>query len=101
MDILAITETSENDNNSFLTNVNIDGFKPPFHTPTLSAKGGTALYVNKDYDSFERLDLKSKMIILKVCGLKLKIKMVRISFVVVFIGILEIKWMIFYCIWKR
>ena len=58
MDILAITETSESDANSFLTNVNIDGYKPPFHTPTLSSKGGTALYVNSAFDSFEREDLK-------------------------------------------
>ena len=28
------------------------------HTPSLSAKGGTALYVNNSFDSFERLDLK-------------------------------------------
>ena len=58
LDVLAITETSENDSTSFLSNVNIDGFKPPFHTPTLSSKGGTALYINKDFDSYERLDLK-------------------------------------------
>ena len=38
MDILAITETSENDSTSFLSNVNIDGYTviPPFiHLPSL------------------------------------------------------------------
>ena len=60
MDILAITETTENQANSFLTNVNIDGFKPPLHTPSLSAKGGTALYVNSNFESFERLDLRAQ-----------------------------------------
>ena len=29
-----------------------------FHTHTLSKKGGSALYVNKDYNVFERVDLK-------------------------------------------
>ena len=34
MNVIAITETSENENDSFLTNVSMNCFKPPFHTPT-------------------------------------------------------------------
>ena len=45
LDILAITETTENDTDSFLANVKIDGCKPPLHTPSLSGKGGTAFWV--------------------------------------------------------
>ena len=57
MDIVAITETSENNTNSFIANVKIEGYKL-FHTPTPTPKGGAALYVNEIYDSSERLDLK-------------------------------------------
>ena len=60
MDVIAISETSENADHSFIKNVEIDGYKPPFHTETDSAKGGTALYINKDFDAFERTDIKAK-----------------------------------------
>ena len=58
IDIIAITETSEHHSHSFITNVNLEGYKEPYHTPTNSSKGGTAIYVNRDYDSFERSELK-------------------------------------------
>ena len=58
MDIIAISETSEDLDNSFISNISLDGYKL-FHTPSTSSKGGTALYVNNDYDIFERNDLKS------------------------------------------
>ena len=57
LDIIAITETSEQSENSFLSNVSIEGYSL-FHTPTNSSKGGTALYVNSNYNPFERFDLK-------------------------------------------
>ena len=57
MDVIAITETSENFENSFITNVSIEGFKL-FSTTTLSPKGGTALYMNEKFDAFERQDLR-------------------------------------------
>ena len=59
-DIVAITETTEHKEHSFLKNVSMEeeGFKL-FSTPSSSAKGGAALYVNKDFDAFERTDLKS------------------------------------------
>lgn len=58
MDIIAITETSEQDDHSFISNVDMDGYHPLFSTPTLSKKGGTALYVNSNFNAFERVDLK-------------------------------------------
>ena len=45
MDILAITETSEKEDTGFLSNIE---------------KGGTAIYVNKRYDSIERCDLNTE-----------------------------------------
>ena len=53
MDAVAITETSENKDHSFIKNVSMesDGYKL-YNTPTNSTKGGTALYLNLDYDSF-------------------------------------------------
>ena len=56
-DIVAITETSEQAENSFLSNVEMEGYSF-FHTPTNSRKGGAALYVNSSYNPYERFDLK-------------------------------------------
>ena len=59
MDVVAISETSEHDVNSFLQNVEIEGYD--LHsTPTLSSKGGVAIYVKSEYKSHERTDLKVK-----------------------------------------
>ena len=57
MDAVAITETSECANQSFLTNVSLDGYKL-YHTPTDSPKGGTVLFLKRIFDSYERIDLK-------------------------------------------
>ena len=59
MDIIAISETSENNDHSFIKNVDIDGYKL-YHTASRSLKGGTALYVNADYDCFKRDDISAK-----------------------------------------
>ena len=59
MDVVAITETSENKDNSFITNVEMDGYKL-YNTATNTLKGGTVLYVNKSYDSFERTELNAQ-----------------------------------------
>ena len=59
MDVVAITETSEHKDHSFITNTSMEGYKP-FHTPTNSLKGGTAMFINQDYDSFERTELKAQ-----------------------------------------
>ena len=56
MDVIAITETTEDKDLSFIKNVKIDGYKLR-KTASLTMKGGTALYVNESYDSIERLDL--------------------------------------------
>ena len=56
MSAIAITETSEHRTQSFISNVELDGYKL-FSTPSSSAKGGVALYINKNYNSFERIDL--------------------------------------------
>ena len=56
MDIIALTETSENNEHSFLKNVKIEGYD--LHkTPTLSSKGGVAIYVNSGFKAHERTDL--------------------------------------------
>ena len=59
MDIIGITETSEDNDNSFISNVSLDGYKL-FHTPSLSRKGGSALYVNQVFDVIERADFKTQ-----------------------------------------
>ena len=56
LDILALTETSENADTGFLTNVEIAGYEK-FHTATKTSKGGTAIYVNKNYVTIGRNDL--------------------------------------------
>ena len=56
IDILALTETSEKEETGFLINVEIAGYEK-FHTASKTSKGGTAIYVNKNYDTTERNDL--------------------------------------------
>ena len=53
--IVALTETSEKEDIGFIGNVDIDGYQK-FNTASKSSKGGTAIYVNKDFDSFQRID---------------------------------------------
>ena len=40
-----------------MTNVYIEGYNI-FHTATKTAKGGTAIYINNDFDSLEHTELK-------------------------------------------
>ena len=56
MDVIAITETTEDKELSFIKNVEIADYKFS-STASLTMKGGTALYVNRSFDSFERTDL--------------------------------------------
>ena len=56
IDILALIETSEKEETGFLINVEIAGYEK-FHTASKTSKGGTAIYVNKNYDTTEHNDL--------------------------------------------
>ena len=56
IDIVALTETSEKEDNGFIGNVEIDGYQK-FHTISKTSKWGTAIYVNKYFDPLERIDL--------------------------------------------
>ena len=60
MDIVALTETSENDDHSFLQNIRLEGYHDPYSTPTLTSKGGVAMFVNSDFKTHERIDLKAQ-----------------------------------------
>ena len=57
MDILAITETSQRNDDNFIINTDIEEYVN-FSTPSNLSKGGTALYINDKFDSFERTDIK-------------------------------------------
>ena len=59
MDVIAITETSENNDHGFFKNVSMEGYEP-FQTPTFTRKGGTLMYVNSNFNSTERIDLKAQ-----------------------------------------
>ena len=56
IDIVVLTETSEIEDIGFIGNVEIDGYQK-FNTASKSSKGGTSIYVNKYFESFERIDL--------------------------------------------
>ena len=56
LDIVAITETSEKEEIGFLTNTDIEGYDF-YHTSSITSKGGTAIYVNKRFNTLERSDL--------------------------------------------
>ena len=57
MDIVAITETSQKNEEHFISNTDIDGYVN-YSTSSNLCKGGTALYIKDKYDSFEITDLK-------------------------------------------
>ena len=53
MDIIAITETSQNDDNFIVHEGYVN-----CSTPSNLSKGGTALFINDKFDSLERMNLK-------------------------------------------
>ena len=55
-DVVAITETSQGNNDSFKSNVAIKGYDNYF-IASLSARGGVAIYSKDKLNSFERTDL--------------------------------------------
>ena len=57
MDIVAITETSQKSNENFIKNVTIEAYDI-YSTGSHSARGGVAIYVNNNFNSFERNNLK-------------------------------------------
>ena len=71
IDIVAITETSEDAENSFIRNVEMEGYEL-FKTPTNSLKGGTALYVNRAFNAFERVDLKAQNDVMEAVWVEIK-----------------------------
>ena len=58
LDILSITETSEQENVGFLTNIDIEGYNK-FNAPSKSSRGGTIMYVNDKFNSIEHNDLST------------------------------------------
>ena len=52
MDVIAITETSEKEDIGFLNNVEIEGYDI-YQTASETTKGGTAIYVDKRFDTVE------------------------------------------------
>ena len=56
-DVINVTETSQQEDLNFKTNVKLKGYNM-FTNGSNSAKGGVAIYVKEQYDSFEREDLK-------------------------------------------
>ena len=60
LDIIAITETSNQDpNNEIKSNIKLVGYED-YSTSTLTSKGGTTIYSRKTLDHDERKDLKIK-----------------------------------------
>ena len=57
IDVISITESSQKFNENFKKKVDIDGYDL-YKTSTKTQNGGTALYINNNFKSFERMDLK-------------------------------------------
>ena len=55
-DVLGITETKQQTDKGFLTNVSIDGYHM-YTQPSKSSVGGVAIYVNNKLDHFKSDDL--------------------------------------------
>ena len=60
-DVVAITETKIMKNVSPIFDVNLQGYQPPYQTPTESFKGGALIYVKEGIDVKRRTDLELKM----------------------------------------
>ena len=60
-DIIAITETKIIKNVDPIFDVNLQGYQPPYQTPTESFKGGALIYVKEGIDVKRRTDLELKM----------------------------------------
>ena len=56
IDVLALTETSEEEDTGFLSNDELVDFQK-LHTASKSTKVGTAIYANKNFDTIERTDV--------------------------------------------
>ena len=56
LDIVTITETSEKEDIGFRNNVEIEVYEI-YHTASKSSKGGTAIYVNKNFDTIALSEL--------------------------------------------
>ena len=56
--VIYISETSQKVNNQFAKNILLDNYQSPYTTGTKSSKGGVAIYVAENLDTFERTDLK-------------------------------------------
>ena len=87
-DILTITETSEKVNQNFRLNTKIEGYEL-YSTPSNSNKGGTAIYVDSNLNSFEREDLKIQHNDFESTWGDKKIKKARTLSMDVFIDILD------------
>ena len=68
LDIIAITETSQQESNGeFKTKIKLNDYDN-FSTPSLSEKGGVLLYTKKNIDAIERVDLNKKMLTMNQFG---------------------------------
>ena len=56
-DVINITETSENKDSSFPTNISLNGYKYPYTTSSKFFKGGVAIYIKDCFTSFKRENL--------------------------------------------
>ena len=56
-DIINISETSQLEGETFINNVKINGYKPPFTKGSKSNRGGVAIYVKTNLTVIERSDL--------------------------------------------
>ena len=74
IDVIALTETSEIEDTGFLSNVEMDEYQK-FHTASKSSKGVTAIYVNKNFATIERLDLNINSLEYKSMWIEIKNKM--------------------------
>ena len=70
---MAITETSEKEDAGFLSNIEIEGFDI-YHTSTNTSKGGTAINVNKRYDSIGRCDFNTENVEFETTWIEIKNK---------------------------
>ena len=82
--IMTITEISEKEDIGFLNNVEMEVYEI-YHTASKSSKGGTAIYVNKNFDTIARSELNVNNVEYESTWIEIKKKIVKILYVVLYI----------------
>ena len=74
LDLICISETSQKNDDDFLSNISIDNYYAPYTTGSNFARGGVAIYAKNNLHVTERLDLKENNDYLEAIWVEISVK---------------------------